>query len=100
MEFHNILHNLDIVIYIYKLLNADDQFRLARVNSDLKEIFERYILPQANYNTLAVSGNLDYFVVTNETRRNRIAYKPEELGEFLNYHKEKVKNFIELNSII
>lgn len=100
MEFHNILHNLDIVINIYKLLNADDQFRLARVNSDLKEIFERYILPQANYNTLAVSGNLDYFVVTNETRRNRIAYKPEELGEFLNYHKEKVKNFIELNSII
>lgn len=99
-EFYNILQNIDIVIYIYKLLSIEDQFRLARVNDELKEIFERYISPQEDYTTLKIIRNYDYFVVTNESGRKRLALESEELQEFLQYHKNHVRIFAELNSLI
>lgn len=96
-ELKHILHNVDIVISIYKLLNREDQFRLARVNTELKAVFERYIFPQESYSTLKVSQNLDYFVVANESEQNRVAFKAEELHEFVHYHKDQVHKLFRLN---
>lgn len=91
-NFDKIGNNIDILIYIYKMLNWNDQLRLSYVNVELRRIFENYIA-KGTFKTLFLHEvNPSSFVITNHTGVNRICLSIETSMEFIKNYGDNVKN--------
>ncbi|XP_075162266.1 uncharacterized protein LOC142234945 [Haematobia irritans] len=82
--------NSDVLIYIFKLLNFNDQLQLAQASGLMKEIFAKWIWP-IKYHSLRIWEINKQFIIGDELNRNRLLFSNmENLNEFLHYYGEQV----------
>lgn len=92
--FDQIFDNCDIMIYIYKLLNMDDQWRLSCVNQSLRNIFETYIVRETFHTMTIYNRNRYVYVLTNHTGVNRLCITHADLYELVQSCSADVKELI------
>ncbi|XP_059226952.1 uncharacterized protein LOC131998549 [Stomoxys calcitrans] len=95
MVLVNAMESEETWIYVFKLLNFEDQLRLSRVSAKLQTIFESRIWRE-NYEVLQIKCNTDAndFVVANGSGVNRVCLSFEMLQEFLQAYGKRVKHLM------